>query len=150
MPDHQDIGTLYALSNRDQSLAKIGFTRGGTPEQRAEDYSRAHAIKWHVYWSAATDDVEAVEARIHRALADRRFAMTPEAREIFFVTPHHAVRIAERFVIPVPGSTAQQARPLRFVRRTPWLRYVEVAAALAIAYWPTVRRLHRLLRAALH
>jgi hypothetical protein len=139
------------LANRDSSLAKIGLTRNGTPDARADDYSRQHGIQWHVYWSAATLDVEAVEAACHRALADRRFSLTPEAREIFHVTPPHAVRIAERFVIPAPGSnTTQQARPLRFVRRSPWLRSAEVAAAVAIAYWPVMRRLHRLLRAGRH
>ena len=29
MSDHQDVGTIYVLSNRDQSLAKIGLTRDG-------------------------------------------------------------------------------------------------------------------------
>jgi hypothetical protein len=147
MPDHQDIGTLYVLSNRDQSLAKVGLTRNGTPDARATDYERAHGIQWHVYWSAVTCEVAAVEARCHRALAERRFALTPEAREVFHLTPHHAVRVVEQFVVPVPGSTTQQARPLLFVRCTPWLRYAEVAAAIAVAYWPTLRRLHRLLRA---
>jgi hypothetical protein len=147
-----DFGTLYILANRDQSLAKVGLTRTGTPDARADDYSRAHGIQWHVYWSAATLDVEAVEAACHRALTDRRFSLTPEAREIFHVTPPHAVRIAERFVIPAPGSTMPDstARPLRFVRRSPWLRTAEVATAVAIAYWPVMRRLHRLLRAGRH
>jgi Meiotically up-regulated gene 113 len=146
---NQDIGTIYVLVNRDGSLTKIGLTRTGSPEARATDYERAHGICWPVvYWSCTTDDVAGVEARIHRVLQDRRFSLTPEAREIFHCTPHHAVRIAERFVIPAPGTnTPQQARPLRFVRRSPWLRSAEIAAAVAVTYWPAFRRLRRLLRA---
>jgi hypothetical protein len=49
-----DIGTLYVLSNRDQSLAKIGLMRDGNPDARATDYERAHGIRWHVYRSAVT------------------------------------------------------------------------------------------------
>jgi hypothetical protein len=40
----RDIGRLYVLSNRDQSLAKIGLARDGTPTARATDYERAHGI----------------------------------------------------------------------------------------------------------
>jgi hypothetical protein len=148
MPDHQDTGTLYVLSNRDRSLAKIGLTRNGTPDATA--YERAHGIRWHVYWSARTCHVAEAEAAVHRELDICRFALVPGAREVFHVTPQKAVRIAECYVITPDGEAQQQARPLRFVRRVPWLRYAEVAAALAIAYWPTVRRLHRLLRAGLH
>jgi T5orf172 domain len=143
-----DTGTLYILSNVDGSLAKVGFTRNGTPDARADAYSAAHGIRWHVYWSALTENVEQVEAAAHRALQDRRFSLTPEAREIFHCTPAHAVRIAERFVVPVTGSTAEQPRPLRFVRRTPWLRHAEIAVAAATIVWPALRQLQRLLRAA--
>jgi hypothetical protein len=147
----RDVGLIYILANRDGSLAKVGMTRNGTPDARADDYSRQHGICWHVYWSCATLDVEAVEAACHRVLQDRRFSLVPEAREVFHVTPEKAVRIAERFVVPAPGtSTTQQTRPLQFVRRSPWLRSAEVAAAVAIAYWPDIRRLHRLLRAGRH
>jgi hypothetical protein len=144
-----DIGTLYVLANIDSSLAKLGFTRNGTPDLRADAYSAAHGIRWHVYWSAITDNVAEVEAATHRALRDRRFSLLPEAHEIFHVTPHHAVRIAEQFIVPVPGNMTQQARPLRFVRRSPWLRYAEIAAAIVIAYWPVIHRLHQRLRATL-
>jgi T5orf172 domain len=142
---------IYILSDLTGTLSKIGMTRTGTPALRATDYERAHGIVWRVYWSRPTDNVAAVEAACHRELEPWRFALASGAREVFLIQPHHAVRIAERFVIPAPGSnTTQQARPLRFVRRSPWLRSAEVAAAVAIAYWPVMRRLHRLLRAGRH
>jgi hypothetical protein len=147
MPDHQDIGTLYVLSNRDQSLAKIGLTRDSTPDARATAYERAHGIRWHVYWSAVTCNVAYAETAAHRALQDRRFSRVPEAQEIFHVTPGHAVRIAEQFVATPPGIAQQQQRQPH--AGIPWLRYAEVAAAFAIAYWPVVHRLHRRLRATL-
>ena len=60
--DH-DVGTLYVLANRDNSLAKIGLTRSGKPDTRADDYSRAHGIQWHVYWFADTRNVAEAERR---------------------------------------------------------------------------------------
>jgi hypothetical protein len=148
--DDQDIGTLYVLASRDSSLCKLGFTRNGTPELRAANYERQHGIQWtRVYWSAVTCDVAEVEARIHRELAPYRFALSPPgATEIYHLIPQHAVRIAERFIIAPPGSTQP---PLKQQRADiPWLRYAEVAAAVAVVNWPAVRRLHRLLRAGLH
>lgn len=145
MPDHQDIGTLYVLSNRDQSLAKIGLTRSGTPDARADAYARDHGIQWHVYWSTVTCNVADAEAAAHRALQDRRFSLLPEAREVFHCTPQKAVRIAERFVVTPPGIAQPQQSPQQ---RIPWLRYAELAAAFAVAYWPVIRRLQRLLRPA--
>jgi hypothetical protein len=58
-----DVGTLYVLANRDNSLAKIGLTRSGKPDTRADDYSRAHSIQWHVYWFADTRNVAEAERR---------------------------------------------------------------------------------------
>jgi hypothetical protein len=105
MPD-QDIGTLYVLANRDQSLAKIGLTRDGAPDARASDYERAHGIRWYVYWSAVTCNVAAAEAAAHRELDICRFALVPGAREVFHVTPAKAKRVAERYVVP-PSSAAK-------------------------------------------
>ena len=102
-----DIGTLYVLSNRDQSLAKIGLTRDGTPDARATDYERAHGIRWHVYWSAVTCHVAEAEAAAHRELDICRFALVPGAREVFHVTPQKAQRVAARYVVP-PSGAAQQ------------------------------------------
>ena len=103
----QDVGTLYVLANRDQSLAKIGLTRGGTPDARATDYERAHGIRWHVYWSAVTCNVAAAEAAAHRELDVCRFALVPGAREVFHVTPAKAQRVAERYVVPPSGAAHQ-------------------------------------------
>jgi hypothetical protein len=139
----QDVGTLYVLSNRDHSLAKIGLTRNGSPDARATAYERAHGIRWHVYWSAVTCHVAEAEAAAHRELDICRFALVPGAREVFHVTPQKAKRVAERFVIAPPGIAQQQHG------RIPWLRYAEVAAAIAIAYWPALCRLHKRLRATL-
>jgi hypothetical protein len=144
--DDQDIGTLYVLANLDRSLAKIGLTRDGTPDARATDYERAHGIRWHVYWSAVTCHVAEAEAAAHRELDICRFALVPGAREVFHVTPQKAKRVAEQFVITPPGITPSgttRQPPLRI----PWLQYAEITAAVAIAYWPAIRRLHRLLRA---
>jgi hypothetical protein len=105
--DMQDIGALYVLSNRDQSLAKIGLTRDGTPDARATDYERAHGIHWHVYWAAITCNVAAAEAAAHRDLDICRFALVPGAREVFHVTPAKAQRIAARYVVPPSGGAAQ-------------------------------------------
>jgi hypothetical protein len=139
-----DLGCIYVLSNTDHSLAKIGLTRGGTPDARATDYERAHGIRWHVYWSAVTCHVAAAEAAAHRELDICRFSLVPGAREVFHVTPHKAVRIAERFIIAPPGST--QPPPKQQRADIPWLRYAEVAATVAVVNWPAVRRLHRTLR----
>lgn len=142
MPDHQDIGTLYVLASRDSSLCKLGFTRTGTPELRAASYERQHGIQWtRVYWSAVTCDVGEVEARIHHELAPYRFSLVPQAVEIYHLIPEKAVRVAEQFVITPPGI-AQQLHQ----QSIPWLRYAEVAAAVLLAYWPVIRRLHRTLR----
>ena len=140
-----DPGTLYVLANTDHSLAKVGMTRNGTPDTRADAYSAAHGMQWHVYWSAVTNNVADAEAAAHRALQDRRFSLLPEAREVFHCVPAHAVRIAERYVIAPPGAAADP-RPV-LDPRTLWLRYAEVAVACAIAYWSAARRLHHLLRA---
>ena len=107
MPD-QDIGTLYVLANRDQSLAKIGLTRDGTPAVRATDYEREHGIFWYIYWSATTCNVAAAEAAAHRELDVCRFALVPGAREIFHVTPQKAQRVAARYIVP-PSGAAQQS-----------------------------------------
>jgi hypothetical protein len=142
-----DLGTLYVLANRDQSLAKIGLTRNGTPDARADDYARAHGIQWHVYWSARTLDVAAAEANAHRDLQAQRFALTPDAKEIFHCTPERAQRVAARYVIPPLGEQPE----LRIVQPV-WRIYLTrfVAAVLLIAaYWPTLRRLHQRLRATL-
>jgi hypothetical protein len=48
-----DPGTIYVLSNTDGSLSKVGMTRAGSPDARADDYSRKHGIQWHVYCRAA-------------------------------------------------------------------------------------------------
>ena len=144
--DDQDIGTLYVLANQDHSLAKIGLTRNGTTDARADAYARDHGIRWHVYWSAVTDNVADAEAAAHRALQDRRFSLLPEAREVFHVTPQKAARIAEQFVVTPPGITQQQHQHASI----PWLRYAEAVAAVAIATWPVLRRLHRRLRAFLN
>lgn len=103
-----DIGTLYVLANRDNSLAKIGLTRSGKPDTRADDYSRAHGIQWHVYWFAHTRNVAEAEARAHRELAAFRFAMLPGAREIFHITPAKAQRVAALCVV-APKTEAQLA-----------------------------------------
>jgi hypothetical protein len=131
MTNASDIGVVYVLANRDHSLSKVGMTRTGSPQLRADDYSRAHGIQWtHVYWQASTDNVAEVEAAAHRALADRRFALTPEAQEIFHTTPEVARRAAERFVVPVAGEAA----PGHAAAPTPrWTAALELLAAAAIA-----------------
>jgi hypothetical protein len=129
MPD-QDIGTLYVLSNRDQSLAKIGLTRDGTPDARATDYERAHGIRWHVYWSAATCNVAEAEAAAHRELDIRRFALVPGAREVFHVTPQKAKRVAARYVVPPSGAPQQ---PDAGTERSAWFDYGDVLVSVAFA-----------------
>jgi hypothetical protein len=104
-----DIGTLYVLANRDNSLAKIGLTRNGTPDIRADNYAREHGIQWHVYWSVRACNVSEAEASAHRELAEFRFAMVPGAREIFHVTPAKAQLVAERYVVS-PETKEQIAR----------------------------------------
>jgi hypothetical protein len=101
-----DVGTLYVLANRDHSLAKVGMTRNGRPETRADDYGRQHGIQWRVYWSVVTCHVADAEASAHRALQDRRFSLLPEAREVFHCTPMLAKRIAERYVTAPAGASA--------------------------------------------
>jgi hypothetical protein len=103
-----DIGTLYVLANRDMSLAKVGLTRNGTPDTRANDYSREHGTQWHVYWSAVTCNVTEAEARVHSELAEFRFSMVPGAREIFHITPAKAQRVAERYVVATEAQLAQE------------------------------------------
>ena len=150
MPDHQDIGTLYVLSNRDQSLAKIGLTRNGTPDARADAYTAAHGIQWHVYWSARTREVAAAEARCHRALQDRRFSLTPEATEVFHVTPQKAVRIAEQFVIAPPGTAQQSPPPQHWSSTRGWLELTALAAmlgAVALRRYPRLPQAMRLVGA---
>jgi hypothetical protein len=133
MTNASDIGVIYVLANQDHSLSKVGMTRTGSPQLRADDYSRAHGIHWtHVYWEARTENVAEVEAAAHRALADRRFALTPEAAEIFHTTPEIARRAAERFVVPVAGEAAPSAP--RWARGShPEGAYLELLAAAAIA-----------------
>ena len=127
MPD-PDLGTLYVLSNRDQSMAKIGLTRDGTPSARASDYERAHGICWHVYWAAITCTVAEAEAAAHRELDVCRFALVPGAREVFHVTPAKAQRVAARYVVP-PSGAAQQ--PEAGEVRSVWLDYSDVLLAAA-------------------
>jgi hypothetical protein len=77
-----------------------------------------------------TENVAEVEAAAHRALADRRFALTPEAAEIFHTTPEVARRAAERFVVPVAGEAA----PGEAAPSAPGCgAYLELLAAAAIA-----------------
>jgi hypothetical protein len=125
-----DIGTLYVLTNRDQSLAKIGLTRDGTPNSRATEYERAHGIRWYVYWAAVTCNVAEAEAAAHRELDICRFALVPGAREIFHVTPWKAQRAALRYVIPPSGATQQ---PDAGAARSGWLDYGEGLIATASA-----------------
>jgi hypothetical protein len=129
MPDH-DIGQLYVLANRDQSLAKIGMTRDGTPDARASDYERAHGIRWHVYWAAVTCHVAEAEAAAHRDLDICRFALVPGAREVFHVTPAKAQRVAARYVVPPCGAPQQ---PDAGATRPRWLDYGGVLVSAASA-----------------
>jgi hypothetical protein len=141
-----DIGTLYVLSNRDQSLAKVGLTRDGTPEARATDYERAHGIRWHVYWSAFTCHVSEAEAAAHRELDICRFALVPGAREVFHVTPQKAKRVAEQFVITPPGTT--QPPPSQHGSSTRgWLELAALAATLALRRYPRLPQPMRLVGA---
>ena len=140
----QDVGTLYVLSNRDRSLAKIGLTRNGTPDARATDYERAHGIRWHVYWSAVTCHVAEAEAAAHRELDICRFALVPGAQEVFHVTPQKAVRIAERFVIAPPGTAQQSPPPQHWSSTRGWLELAALAATLGAV---APRRYPRLLQA---
>ena len=98
MSDTNDVGTLYVLANRDMSLAKVGMTRNGTPDVRADSYSREHGIVWHVYWSAETTYVATAELSVHTALAHVRFAEVPGAREIFHLTPSKAKAVAMKHI----------------------------------------------------
>ena len=144
-----DIGTLYVLSNRDQSLAKIGLTRDGTPDARATDYERAHGIRWHVYWSAVTCHVTEAEAAAHRELDICRFALVPGAREIFHVK---AKRVAARYVVP-PSGAAQPELRIGLLAWRSHLERITAAMLLIAACWAALRRLQRnlrRLRAALH
>jgi hypothetical protein len=142
-----DSGTLYVLANRDASLSKIGMTRNGTPDARADDYARAHGIQWHVYWTARTLNVATAEAAAHRDLQAQRFALTPDAREIFHVTPERAQRVAARYVIPPPGE-----QPERRIVQPTWRVYLARAAAVLVViilYWRLLRRIHQRLRTAI-
>ena len=106
MPRFSDIGTVYVLTNRDRSLAKVGMTRLGTPTLRAAGYTRARGIEWRTYWSAPTRDVARVEARCHHDLKSCRFVNAPfGSREIFHCTPQHAQAVAMRRVISPRYST---------------------------------------------
>lgn len=152
MADPQDVGILYVLANQDHSLAKIGLTRNGTPDARADAYARDHGIRWYVYWSARTRGVAAAEASAHRDLQGQRFALVPDAREIFHLTPEKARRVCERYVC----SPDSDAPPELRIGRPAWHSLLEriTAAVLLIATcWAPLRRLHRTLRrlrAALH
>ena len=150
--DDQDIGTLYVLANQDHSLAKIGLTRNGTPDARADAYARDHGIRWHVYWSARTRDVAAAEASAHRDLQGQRFALVPDAREIFHVTPQKARRVCERLRPRArQRCTARTADRAAAVALAP--RGITAAVLLIVTCWAALRRLHRTLRrlrAALH
>jgi hypothetical protein len=150
--NNQTCGTLYVLSNVDQSLAKVGRTRNGTPDTRADDYSRQHGIAWHVYWSARTCNVAAAEAAAHRDLQDRRFSLVPEALEIFHVTPAVAARIAARYVVAPDTDTDVTSRTSP-IRRPGWVDTAASVLPLVLSGFPAGRRvLHwqRLLRALLH
>ena len=137
----KDVGTIYVLANRDSSLAKVGITRNGTPDARADDYSRTHGIQWHVYWSARTLDVAAAEASAHRELQAQRFSLTPDAREIFHVTPEKAQRIAARYVM-APDTDAG----IPAMRRPAWADTAAYFLPLVLSAFPAGRRLHRRLR----
>src|SRR5690349_155862 len=105
---NSDIGTLYVLANRDNSLAKIGLTRNGTPDIRAEDYAREHSIRWRVYWSGIPCNVAEAEAKARREVTSHRFAQTPGSGEILHVTPSKAKYVAEKCVV-APKTEAQLA-----------------------------------------
>jgi hypothetical protein len=110
----KDTGVLYVLTNRDRSLSKVGMTRFSNPAARARDYTRIYSIEWRAYWSAATRDVAAVEARCHRELARHRFVNAPPgAKEVFFVVPQDAVAIAKRHVVSPETIPWRLRLPLR-------------------------------------
>ena len=81
-------------------------------------YARDHGIRWHVYWSARTRDVAAAEASAHRDLQGQRFALVPDAREIFHLTPEKARQVCERYV-RAPDSNAP---PELRIGRPAWRR----------------------------
>jgi hypothetical protein len=108
----QDIGTLYVLANRDMSLAKVGMTRNGSPDTRADSYSREHGIEWHVFWMRPTQRVREAEAAAHRMMAAFRFSEVPGAREIFHLTPAKARAYAEQCVTPLePAASVAVTSP---------------------------------------
>jgi hypothetical protein len=119
-----DVGTIYVLANRDQSLAKVGMTRNGTPDTRADDYSRQHGFQWFTYWHAHIQNVAAVEAAAHQALANRRFSLIPEAREVFHCTPEVALRVVEPLIITPGGDAPTEATLHQFA-------YLDLLVALA-------------------
>jgi hypothetical protein len=95
------VGTLYILTNRDKSLAKVGMTINGTPELRATDYEKAHGVFFEHFCSWQTQNVRAVEASVHRDLRPWQFDTNTSAREIFHTTPARAKAIALPYLIPL-------------------------------------------------
>jgi hypothetical protein len=79
-------GVIYVLTNRDKSLAKIGFTTTGSAAERATAYSRESGIEFVVYGEMPTRYAQAVEAKAHAHFAGRRFVVG-NCREVFHVTP---------------------------------------------------------------
>lgn len=108
MLKEEDVGTLYVLANRDNTLAKVGLTRNGTPDVRADSYSREHGFHWRVYWQATTCHVGEAEARAHRALRYCRWTEVPGAREIFYTTPAKAKAVAAHCVVAPRAEQVQR------------------------------------------
>jgi hypothetical protein len=118
MTKGRDVGTVYVLKSTHPGLAKVGLTRHGTPEQRAENYTKVHGLIWQVYWSAPTQNVGKVEAACHHALATHSVAGTAVGmQEVFKVSPAYAREIAQRYVVAPSGWLPWRQRLQRWAGR---------------------------------
>ena len=92
-----DDGYIYILKHANHAIVKIGKTKA-TAAERAINYANNHDDPdgWSVYHQVPSQNVSAVEARIHSSLESSRAAYGYNAKEVFAISVTFAMKVVYR------------------------------------------------------
>jgi hypothetical protein len=107
------VGYIYVLTNPAMpSMVKVGYTHENTAVRARQIFTTGVPKPFQIEFFFLTENVEAVEAAVHKALHPKRVS---NGREFFSVEIAEAVREIERHVRePEPRFLREPLKPLPF------------------------------------
>jgi hypothetical protein len=112
------VGLIYILSDKANSISKIGRTTDGDPTRRARDYGKVDAYEFQVVYSITTCRVSEVETLIHEYYKKKRIDVPSGAREIYKIKPSHAKSQIQRFVLsPIKDGIPERTELMAHIER---------------------------------